>query len=1133
MESGAWRGALGLSMFAVLVLQAAMADLSPAAGHIPSVIGGGRGEQEGVSGSSLGFGAAGSAFPAGDVTVEDDEPGPAAEQEFYDSGGNEEMKPRCLVIISTLDGRIAALDPENLGRKQWDLDVGSGSLVSSSLSKPEVFGNKMIIPSLDGDLFQWDRDRESMEAVPFTVESLLESSHKFGDDVVLVGGKSLTTYGLSAHSGKVKYICSAMGCRRWNEEDTEQEDVLLLHRTQKTVRAVGPRSGNEKWNFSVGHFELRYIPDIEPRVGFIEGNFESSISTDESKIISEVDEQEAMTKDSVIKVSVTDWKVMAFSKQGGHLEWEHQFFTPIASAWLVKDGKIIPISLFDDTKYTSHDEILEEDEDIVEAARGATESSFYLGMYQGQLYLQSSVRISEKFPVGPTALDTRRNENAIISLPKIKWKPLIHSPSRTPVLVGSDEFDKCLSNDKFSHEEYSNGALSVLQYPYAAPGWSELGETSRKELYRLPEPVVASVGSAGRPYHQIPTFATDNGYYLPYYKRERNKRGTQITVGVIENPHYRNIRKKDPVLLLHWWKEIIGTILICITVTTYIVRRLFHPHPLSARRKESETQCQTDSKYDIESREIKDDNWNDCKTFGYVSRYLTDFEPVQCLGRGGFGVVFEARNKVDDCNYAIKRIRLPNRELAREKVMREVKALAKLEHPGIVRYFNAWLEAPPEKWQEKMDELWLKDESTDWPFSSPTPLDAPSVKIPGTEPFPLKEQVEVLTPSSESFSSVSAGIATGLLEQSKRPFSPLESSATENRDIDPSVDPIQNMQDSFLTDCDVEDITVDESESSLPLIPNTGLRERTSSSIVFEDSGCDNSCNHEDNQIEELDSNNDQCVKEICTRESESKSPSGSPLSVSPPRPKTLSLDLTKNPGEKVKVSSPKVYLYIQMQLCKKENLKDWMSGRCTLEERPSTECLQIFLQIAEAVQFLHSKGLMHRDLKPSNIFFTIDNIVKVGDFGLVTAMDQEEDEDTVLTPMPAYARHTGQVGTKLYMSPEQIYGQSYSHKVDIFSLGLILFELLYPFSTQMERVRILTEVRSLKFPQLFCQKYGQEHNMVKHMLSPNPNERPEAVDIIESPLFEDLELPGKQVLRQRSRTLSTSGMKHTRQPSK
>uniref|UniRef100_A0A8C4L1S6 Eukaryotic translation initiation factor 2-alpha kinase 3 n=1 Tax=Equus asinus TaxID=9793 RepID=A0A8C4L1S6_EQUAS len=980
----------------------------------------------------------------------------------------------------------------NQRHKRWSAKSEDRKLFTS-----EVFGNKMIIPSLDGDLFQWDRDRESMETVPFTVESLLESSYKFGDDVVLVGGKSLTTYGLSAYSGKVRYICSALGCRRWDNDEMEQEDILLLQRTQKTVRAVGPRSGNEKWNFSVGHFELRYIPDMETRAGFIESTLKPSGSKEESKIISDLEEQEAAMLDTVIKVSVADWKVMAFSKKGGHLEWEYQFCTPIASAWLVKDGKVIPISLFDDTSYTSNNEVLEDEEDIVEAARGATENSVYLGMYRGQLYLQSSVRISEKFPTSPKALENVNDENAIIPLPTIKWKPLIHSPSRTPVLVGSDEFDKCLSNDKFSHEEYSNGALSILQYPY------------------------------------------DNGYYLPYYKRERNKRSTQITVRFLDNPNYsKTIRKKDPVLLLPWWKEIVATILFCIIATTFIVRRLFHPHP-HRQRKESETQCQTENKYDSLSGEANDSGSNDVKNSGYVSRYLTDFEPVQCMGRGGFGVVFEAKNKVDDCNYAIKRIRLPNRELAREKVMREVKALAKLEHPGIVRYFNAWLEAPPEKWQEEMDEIWLKDESTDWPPSSPSPMDAPSVKIRRMDPFSTKEHIEIIAPSPKRSRSFSVGISCGQTSSSESQFSPLEFSGTDHGDISGSVDAVYNLQDSCLTDCDVGDGTIDGNDEghSFELCPSEASpyvrsRERTSSSIVFEDSGCDNASSKEELKTNPLHIGNHDADKLTALKHSSSNSSSEPTLSVSPPRPTTLSLDLTKNTTEKLQPSSPKVYLYIQMQLCRKENLKDWMNSRCTIEERERSMCLHIFLQIAEAVEFLHSKGLMHRDLKPSNIFFTMDDVVKIGDFGLVTAMDQDEEEQMVLTPMPAYARHTGQVGTKLYMSPEQIHGKNYSHKVDIFSLGLILFELLYPFGTQMERVRILTDVRNLKFPPLFTQKYPREHVMVQDMLSPSPMERPEATNIIENAVFEDLEFPGKTVLRQRSRSVSSSGTKPSRQPS-
>ena len=79
----------------------------------------------------------------------------------------------------------------------------------------------------------------------------------------------------------------------------------------------------------------------------------------------------------------------------------------------------------------------------------------------------------------------------------------------------------------------------------------------------------------------------------------------------------------------------------------------------------------------------------------FVSRYLTDYEPVQCLGAGGFGVVFESKNKLDENHYAVKRVRLPRHEEAKKKVMREVKCLAKLDQRNIVRYYSTWLEYPP------------------------------------------------------------------------------------------------------------------------------------------------------------------------------------------------------------------------------------------------------------------------------------------------------------------------------------------------------------------------------------------------------------------------------------------------------
>ncbi|XP_041810425.1 eukaryotic translation initiation factor 2-alpha kinase 3 [Chelmon rostratus] len=1095
MERGLHFGNVSISLVLLLVLKALIGfgtsqTQGSAIGREPqSATRGSGSEEDGARVMERGLENVGAPVIVADVTVEDDDNGSAgeADESYGESNGNVRAT-RSLVIISTLDGRISALDPHNQGRKQWDLDVGSGCLVSSSLSKPEVFGNKMVIPSLDGALFQWNRDRESMEAVPFSVESLLESSYRIGEDTVLVGGKSLTTYGLGAYSGKLRYICSAVGCSRWGEEELETEDMLLLQRTQKTVRAIRPRSGMEKWNFSVGNFELKLVPEMQSGMNFLEGEVGDAwresqrIITDEPKDRKETENQQNQNQhlDLVIKVSVPDWKVMAFStKPDGQLVWERQFCTPIASAWLVGGGKVTPIALFDDNAYSNQSETEEEEDDgEPNKARGAAESSVYLGMFQGQLYLQSSVRITEKFPSKAIG-----SEKDIIPLPTVKWKPLIHSPSRTPALVGSDEFDKCLNNDKFSHEEYSNGALSILQYPY------------------------------------------DNGYYFPYNKRYRERRDSAISLIKGNGAGGESRRRKDPVLLLPWWKEILGTIIFCIVATTYIVRKFFHPPAPVAyvrQRKESETQCQTDSKFDLEVVESKEPVAMETRSSEYVSRYLTDFEPVQCLGRGGFGVVFEARNKVDDCNYAIKRIRLPSRELAREKVMREVKALAKLEHPGIIRYFNAWQESPPEGWQEEMDQRWLKDTSaTDWPVSFPDHMEALSVKVPVSSSVspvsgPEQDALEASVDARALLSSSASGAEGFSVDMGDLSFHPLLG------------------HDSLMSERDSQaDPDASDTPHSFELCPPRGPSDCTSSSfdIVFEDSGCDRDADADADSASSAASPGTLTEKNSSSSSHNRRHDSVPASSSSPPRPTSLSLALPTTPPTLRVSQSPKVYLYIQMQLCRKENLKDWMAQRCLPEQREHNKCLHIFLQIAEAVDFLHGKGLMHRDLKPSNIFFTMDDVVKVGDFGLVTAMDQEEDEDepSALTPAPLLTRHTGQVGTKLYMSPEQLSGNSYSHKVDIYSLGLILFELLYPFRTQMERVRTLTEVRALRFPEVFSKNNVQELSMVHRMLSWSPSERPEAAEITGTPLFHELELEldhaCRMTVRQRSRTYSASSM--------
>lgn len=110
---------------------------------------------------------------------------------------------------------------------------------------------------------------------------------------------------------------------------------------------------------------------------------------------------------------------------------------------------------------------------------------------------------------------------------------------------------------------------------------------------------------------------------------------------------------------------------------------------------------------------------------------------------------------------------------------------------------------------------------------------------------------------------------------------------------------------------------------------------------------------------------------------------------------------------------------------------------------------------------YVHSKGMMHRDLKPSNIFFSLEGNIKVGDFGLVTSSVYGGLQNSYLSlkslgeDQQHRQQHTGNLGSHFYMSPEQMSGKKYDQKVDIYSLGVIFFELHYPFSTDMERAKV------------------------------------------------------------------------------
>ncbi|HEX2642567.1 MAG TPA: protein kinase [Thermoanaerobaculia bacterium] len=119
---------------------------------------------------------------------------------------------------------------------------------------------------------------------------------------------------------------------------------------------------------------------------------------------------------------------------------------------------------------------------------------------------------------------------------------------------------------------------------------------------------------------------------------------------------------------------------------------------------------------------------------------------------------------------------------------------------------------------------------------------------------------------------------------------------------------------------------------------------------------------------------------------------------------------------------------FIAMEYVRGTNLKQILQSG---QPMPLTRVGDIVTQVADALDYAHSQGVIHRDIKPANIILTADNRVKITDFGIAKLDTSNLTQEGQL------------LGTPNYMAPEQIQGREVDHRADLFALGVMLYEML------------------------------------------------------------------------------------------
>ena len=189
--------------------------------------------------------------------------------------------------------------------------------------------------------------------------------------------------------------------------------------------------------------------------------------------------------------------------------------------------------------------------------------------------------------------------------------------------------------------------------------------------------------------------------------------------------------------------------------------------------------------------------------------------------------------------------------------------------------------------------------------------------------------------------------------------------------------------------------------------------------------------------------------------------------------------------------------LYIQMELCHM-TLREYLTDRnysgfpFVVEEE-----LFIFKQIIKGLKHIHRQNIIHGDLNPGNIFFDDNMDVKIGDFGLSKKTDKEDN-----------FVNTDSYGNILYMSPENEIDYICNKKSDVYSLGIIFFEIIHKFGTMMERINLINKIKNGSGfqPNLLNHRFKREYggieiedgylSLIKKMVEPDYKKRLDIVNV-------------------------------------